>query len=157
LRNKLNIFILLLPLTLLFSCVDERFYEQNKAIPNGTWHKDEPKEFEVDIQDTSALYDFYINVRNSGAYQFANLFLFINTHFPDGGMARDTVELFLADPSGRWLGDGSGDIYDSRFLFRQGVDFPQQGLYRFEFIQAMRKEELEEIMDIGLRIEKRQN
>jgi gliding motility-associated lipoprotein GldH len=82
--------------------------------------------------------------------------LFINTHFPDQRMARDTVELFLADPKGKWLGEGSGDIYFSQILFRRGVQLPVPGIYRFEFEQAMRTKVLKEIIDIGLRIEKRE-
>jgi gliding motility-associated lipoprotein GldH len=156
LKNKHLIFFLLPMLVMLFSCNDDRFYEQNISIKDGQWHADDIKTFEVEINDTSALYDFFINVRNTGAYPDANLFLFINTHFPDQRMARDTVELFLADPKGKWLGEGSGDIYFSQILFRRGVQLPVSGVYRFEFEQAMRTKVLKEIIDIGLRIEKRE-
>jgi gliding motility-associated lipoprotein GldH len=69
--------------------------------------------------------------------------------FPDGRASRDTVEIFLADKEGKWLGEGSGNIYDNRVLFKRNVIFPLSGTYRFEVEQAMRQESLPEIMDVG--------
>lgn len=144
----------ILGLIFLSSCNDDRFYERNIGISNGEWNVNDKKIFEVVIQDTLAQYDFYINVRNSGGYPYANLFLFLNTVFPNGEVARDTLELLLAEPSGKWLGKGSGDIYDNRIMFKKGAVFPMAGSYRFEFEHGMRTETLPHIMDIGLRIEK---
>ncbi len=138
----------------LSSCNDERFYEKNVAIPNESWGKNEKIVFEVQVDDTLAQYDFYINVRNSGAYSYANLFVFLNTVFPEGELARDTLEIFLADPAGKWLGQGSGDIYDNRILFKKQTSFPVKGTYKFEFEHAMRQDVLPDIIDIGMRIEK---
>ena len=67
---------------------------------------------------------------------------------------RDTVEITLAAPDGKWLGEGLGDIYDNRYLFRKAFKFPKTGEYRIELIQAMRVNPLPGIMDAGIRIEK---
>jgi gliding motility-associated lipoprotein GldH len=96
----------------------------------------------------------YLNVRNAGYYRFSNLFLFVNTILPQGQTLRDTVEITLSAPDGKWLGNGLGDIYDNRYLFRENFKFPQAGSYRFELIQAMRVNPLQGIMDAGIRIEK---
>lgn len=69
-------------------------------------------------------------------------------------MERDTVELTLADPSGKWLGSGMGDIWDNRVLFKQQFRFPEKGTYIFTLEQAMRIDPLPQIMDVGIRIEK---
>lgn len=144
----------LLSIIIFSACNEERFYEKNLPIENELWNKNEPKAFEVEVKDTLAQYDFYINLRNSGAYPYANLFLFLNTVFPNGEMARDTLELFLADPAGKWLGTGSGDIYDNRIMFKKDASFPIAGSYKFEFEHAMRQEDVPHIIDIGMRIEK---
>jgi gliding motility-associated lipoprotein GldH len=47
-----------------------------------------------------------------------------------------------------------GSVKFSRFLFKQGVMFPQAGNYRFIVEQAMRVKELAGIHDFGFRIEK---
>jgi gliding motility-associated lipoprotein GldH len=155
-RTSFKILIILI-FPLIQSCEDNRFFEEYVSIPNSTWNASEQAQFEVNILDTTAQYDFYINIRNTASYPYSNLFLFINTFFPDGRASRDTVEIFLADKEGKWLGEGSGNIYDNRVLFKRNVIFPLSGTYRFEVEQAMRQESLPEIMDVGLRIEKKQN
>jgi gliding motility-associated lipoprotein GldH len=152
----LKISLILTAAITLLSCGDQRFFEEYVSIPGAEWKASERARFEVAIEDTAAHYDFFINIRNTGAYPYSNLFMFINTYFPDGRASRDTVEIFLADAEGRWLGQGSGGIWDNRVLFRRNVLFPMSGTYRFEIEQAMRLETLPEIMDVGLRIEKKE-
>ncbi len=136
------------------SCDPSRYFEENKEIPKMEWDKDVPLSFLVSVEDTSLGYNVYINVRNAGFYRFSNLYIFVNTTFPQGQVHRDTVECILASPEGRWLGEGLGDIWDNRILFKENVQFTQPGEYRFELNQAMRINPLPGIMDAGIRIEK---
>jgi len=64
------------------------------------------------------------------------------------------MECILADANGKWLGNGLGDIWDNKILFKQNVKFPKRGLYQFTLNQAMRLDSLPMIMDAGLSIEK---
>lgn len=139
---------------ILTSCNTRALYDNNKNLPENVWKSDQIIRFDVELEDTVNICKFYLNVRHSTDYRYANLFLFINTTFPDGKEARDTVECILADPSGKWLGKGISDIRDNQVLLRRGIRFPQQGTYIFEFEQAMRENELEGVMDIGMRIVK---
>ena len=139
---------------LLSGCDRARVFDENKKIEKANWNQNDPLIFLVNINDTTSANNVYLNVRNAGMYPFSNLFLFINTHFPQGQIDRDTVELTLASPDGKWLGDGLGDIFDNRILFHRNVRFPQTGEYRFEIYQAMRVNPLPGIMDAGIRIEK---
>src|SRR5687768_13275673 len=141
-------------LLLIFGCDPARVFEENKKIDNNEWDQNSSLVFQVPITDTTAHYNVYVNIRNAGFYRFSNLYLFINTVFPGGQLQRDTLECILAAPDGRWLGEGLGDIWDNRILFKPGVQFPQPGEYRFELIQAMRTNPLPGIMDAGIRIEK---
>jgi len=93
-------------------------------------------------------------VRNAAGYQFSNLFIFFTTEMPNGKSERDTVELTLADERGKWLGDGLGDIWDNRILFKKNFRFPEKGIYTFKLEQAMRFNPLPQVMDVGIRIEK---
>ncbi len=138
----------------LTGCDPARVFEENKKINNNEWDQGTPLSFQVPVTDTALSYNVYINIRNAGFYRFSNLYLFINTVFPGGQLQRDTLECILAAPDGRWLGEGIGDIWDNRILFKSGVQFPQKGEYRFEIIQAMRTNPLPGIMDAGIRIEK---
>jgi gliding motility-associated lipoprotein GldH len=148
------IFQQLIWLTLIFlaGCDSNTLYDDTKPIPGGVWNEKNTITFKVPVTDTVNIHKFYLGVRHTTGYRFANLFLFINTTFPDGKNARDTVECILADRSGKWLGKGITDMRDNQVLLRRGLKFPQAGTYVFEIEQAMREQELEGISDIGLRI-----
>jgi len=149
---KLISFIFLL--SVFAACDKGVVFEKNIGIPDYSWDMNNIVKLEPEISDTVALYNIYINIRNASGYQFSNLFLFLNTTTPDGSIARDTLELTLADESGRWLGNGSGDIWDNRILFKKNFRFPQAGTYKFALQQAMRVNPLPQISDAGMRIEK---
>lgn len=138
----------------LTSCDSKRIYEQNSEIKENTWDAAQKVKFEVNITDTVSGNNVLINIRHAGFYPYSNLFMFINTTFPNGKTTRDTIECLLADDKGKWLGKGLGDLWDSRILFKRNVRFSQSGNYIFEFEQAMRVEQLPGVMDVGLRIEK---
>lgn len=150
---KSGAFFLLIAI-MLVACDQSRIFEKNTAITDGIWNIDEKPSFEIDVKDTLSSQSFYINLRNSGAYPFSNIFIFIETLFPDSSISRDTVECYLADPSGKWLGKGSSNVWDNQILFKRGVVFPRSGKYKFTFQHGMRTDELKEILDVGLRVEK---
>jgi len=145
--------LLIFPL-LLCSCDPKRLFEENRVVDKGIWSSTEKQIFEVTIPDTTLRYNVYLNIRNAMEYPYSNLYIFMQTVFPDGRIARDTIECALADYDGRWLGSGMGSVKYNRFLLQNGVSFRQKGTYRFELEQAMRVNELKGIRDIGLRIEK---
>lgn len=138
----------------LSSCDRNVVFEDNVKLPENRWEQKNAIQFTVDIQDTITPHNLYINLRNAGGYQFSNIFLFFTTTTPSGKMERDTLELTLADANGKWLGDGMGDIWDNRQLFKRNFHFPESGKYNFQLEQAMRIDPLPQIMDAGIRIEK---
>ena len=137
-----------------FSCNTDCIYEKNKKVNVSAWNMSEIVKFDVSISDTISKNDFFINIRNSTEYSFSNIFFFITTTFPDGGTTRDTIECFLADINGKWLGKGLGKFKDNRILFKRNMSFPSKGIYSFEFEQAMRVENIKGIDEIGIRIVK---
>jgi len=156
-RFHVIIFIsLLFAVIFCLSCDSSRIYEKNVPVNNGSWSRYEPLVFKVNIEDTISANNFYINLRYSADYRFSNIFLFIDTYFPDGNYTRDTIEYILAGADGKWFGKGLGKIKENRILLKQNVIFPQKGVYEFRFEQAMRMENLEGIEDVGIRIEKTQ-
>ncbi|HNQ11689.1 MAG TPA: gliding motility lipoprotein GldH [Bacteroidia bacterium] len=138
---------------LVVSCDQQRVFESNKAIGAKGWDMNESIDFLIDVPDTSKSYHLYLNTRNVGDYKFSNLYLFINTYTPSGIVQRDTAEIILAEESGKWLGNGIGDLYAKQTLFVRGFKFKELGEYRFEIMQAMRINPLLGIEDIGMRLE----
>lgn len=138
----------------LTACDNNVVFEKNVKLDNNRWAINNVIRLEVEIKDTISPMNLYINLRNAGGYQFSNLFIFLNTITPENNRSRDTLELRLADETGKWLGDGMGDIWDNRILFKKNFRFPVAGKYTFELEQAMRIDPLPQVMDAGLRIEK---
>ncbi|MEI7596648.1 MAG: gliding motility lipoprotein GldH [Bacteroidota bacterium] len=136
------------------SCDKNVLYVENQTLANSVWKKQDKLSFTADIQDTINPINVYLSVRNKGDYSYSNLYLFLNTIFPNGQVSRDTMECFLADPKGKWLGSGIGDIKSVELLFIKNVRFVAKGKYTFEFQQAMRDDELKGIYEFGLKIEK---
>lgn len=155
-KNRFPYLLICAAALLLFGCDKNQVFEKNQKIPDYNWDQNNALTFLVNITDTLSYHTIYLNVRNAGNYRFSNLFLFINTRLPQGQLQRDTAECILATSDGKWLGEGLGDIYDNRILFKDRVRFPQVGEYRFDLIQAMRVNPLQGIMDAGIRIEKKQ-
>lgn len=154
-KDRIRNSILILSSLLFFiSCDPNQVYEQNLELADYTWNKDSIQVFQVDIQDTINPHNVYVNVRNTSQYSMQNLFLFIHTTAPNGVELKDTFECYLADERGKWTGSGWGDIYDNQFIYKKNIRFPVSGTYTFEYIQAMRTDNLKYISDIGLRIEK---
>ena len=138
----------------LSSCSNEAILDENISIPDYNWDLNNVLRLETDIPDTVTAYNVYLNVRNGSNYPYSNLFLFLATHTPHGETAKDTVEIILADERGKWLGSGSGNVRDSRVLFKRNFRFPQAGIWKLEIQQAMRMNPLPQIMDAGMRIER---
>ena len=136
----------------LVSCDDNVVFDQNQTIESATWNEKNPVHFEFEVKDTTTLHNFYINLRNTEQYPFSNLFVFVELEFPNGKKSIDTVECFLADRTGKWLGSGYGSLYDNRFLYQQKKQFPMAGRYDVSIYQAMRTPELVGINDVGFRL-----
>jgi gliding motility-associated lipoprotein GldH len=153
-RSKIAVLFGFMSLWFFAACDSTRIFEDNQTIENSIWNANKPVVFGVDINDTLTPFNFYFNIRHAEAYPFSNLYVFLNTKFPNGKMARDTVELMLQNADGKWAGSGLGDIWDNQIMFKQNIRFPMKGKYSFSVEQAMRNPALPMIMEIGMRIEK---
>ena len=137
---------------LLTACDSEMVYDHYVSLENGMWKWNDVAVFEMDITDTLALHNIYLQVRHSTDYPMSNLYMFVNVKAPNGLFRRDTVNLILATPEGKWKGIGTGRLRELQLLYKSHTRFGVPGLYNFSIEQAMRKSELP-VTDIGLRIE----
>lgn len=138
----------------LSSCDPSGIYDHNIQVDPEGWAVADKKPFEVEATDTLALLNFYINLRHTTDYKYRNIFLFVDTFFPDNTQSKDTIEIILADQKGEWFGKGIGDIRSNQVLLKRGFSFPMKGKYKFRIEQGMREPELKEITDVGIRIER---
>ena len=131
------------------SCQKDIVYSQFVSIPSGKWSSDELANFDYTISDKDANYRMLIYVRHTEQYPYQNMWL-----FEDNGARRDTIEFYLADDRGQWLGDRHHGFIEMPVLFEQNYHFPDTGSYFMAIQQGMRDSVLRGVMDIGLEIVK---
>ncbi|MFD2785380.1 gliding motility lipoprotein GldH [Hymenobacter rubripertinctus] len=148
-----------LALLTLAACDPAEVYEKNTDLtsPAGdpyVWAVQEKPAFEFEIPDTTQAYDVYLNVRNVADYGYYNLYVRATLTGPDNRvLSRKLHEMTLMDPkTGEPRGDGSGDIFDHRFLALPGQQFPVAGTYKVVLEQYMRQDQLRGIMAVGVRV-----
>lgn len=134
------------------SCDPGLVYEENIAIEDASWHKDDIKSFSFEVTDTVSPLDLYVNIRTTNDYPYSNLYLFLYSEYPDGYTDKDTLDFILAYPDGKWIGENSGTIIENQVLISRGGRFAKEGTYTFEIQHAMRDEFLPEVTDIGFRV-----
>jgi gliding motility-associated lipoprotein GldH len=148
-------FYILVTFWFLVSCGDaDIIYQNSKVIENNTWNKNEAVSFNFDINDTVEFYDFYFNLRTTNLYEWSNLYMFVEIGSPEEQFNIDTVEFVLANSVGEWTGISSGSIINNKILFISKKRFPALGTYKLTFNQAMRQDDLTEVMDAGIIIKK---
>ncbi len=150
-------------LTLIFCvvcCDQNRVFDVYSAVPNA-WHKDSIISFEITPPDSINRYNLFVNLRNTNAYKYNNLFLIVEMTFPHGKTVKDTLEYKMADRTGKLLGTGVTDVKENKLWYKENVVFDEVGVYKVDIQHAMREygkvnglEYLEGITDVGFRIEK---
>ncbi len=155
-RSGIQIFVFLLSVLFFMACDKNRIYEYYRPIEKAGWDKDSLLVFDFHVSDTLQNHNLYINVRNDIKYNYSNLWLFIAIDEPGGTELTDTFEITLADPSGKWIGEGFGGIKTRQTMFKRDVYFPVSGNYTINIQHGMRENILKGITDIGVRVEKQE-
>ena len=139
----------------LISCHQNEIFFEYKSLPKSGWNKDSLLTFNFNVSDTVPAYDVFIQVRHYGDYPYQNLWLFLeNKNVSKNIIKRDTIEFFLADEFGKWLGSGVGPIKEMPVYYRQQIHFPDSGMYQIKIGQGMRDSVLVGVEKVGIRIEK---
>lgn len=152
----------------LSSCLPSPVYQSSESIPKTAWAYNFKPAFQFDITDTAALYNAYFLIRHTDAYPFSNIWVWVENKAPDDStFTRTRVEVPLAKSNGEWLARGddgitaatsTGAIWEHRMPLTKDdapLRFPKAGRYTIRFEHAMRSNPLPEVLQVGLRIEKR--
>tara|TARA_B100000683_G_C12495812_1_gene556088 strand:+ start:1261 stop:1740 length:480 start_codon:yes stop_codon:yes gene_type:complete len=140
-------------LVLLTSCMDIPYFTESKSVDESGWLSKDTLEFNFTIIDPSNKFKGSIDLRHNGDYPYSNLYLFIDITYPNNMHRLDTLECILADNRGRWYGSGLGDMVSHRIEYLPAIQFPLEGHYQMNISHGMRRDPIEEITDLGLRLE----
>ncbi|MBL7723210.1 MAG: gliding motility lipoprotein GldH [Chitinophagaceae bacterium] len=142
-----------------FSCTTIDLYEKSVTIPGHSWKSDYKPSFTFTIKDTSSPYLLYFVLRHNDKYSFNNLYINLYAKQPGQDSAQSVrYDLPLATNERGWLASGMDDIYEHRILLTprgQEFYFKRPGDYTFTIEQIMREDPLKNVLNAGLRIEKK--
>lgn len=141
------------------SCDKNRVFDEYKSVGNA-WVKDSIVAFDFKQEDTTKLYNLFVNLRANQAYQFNNLYVIVSMERPGGLTKVDTLQYQMTNPDGSLLGEGFSDIKESKLFYKENLRFDTIGDYKVKIQQAVRQtgkiegiQALEGITEVGFRIE----
>jgi gliding motility-associated lipoprotein GldH len=136
----------------LSSCQTVDLYERVVSIPKQEWKSSFKPQFNFTIKDTQSHYNIYVILRHNEKYEFNNLWISLSYQLKGQPPVTGQYELPLANNE-RWLGTAMDDLYEHWVQVAKNVPL-KAGDYTFIIGQIMRKDPLENVLNIGLRIEK---
>jgi gliding motility-associated lipoprotein GldH len=145
--------VLVLSTLLLASCTTIDLFEKNVAIPGFKWKSSFRPEFAFTIKDTSTPYQLFLVLRHNEKYNYNNIWINLYSQPPGDTMHKASFELQLANNE-KWLASGMDDIYEHRIKLTD-PQYLRAGVYHFRVEQIMREDPLENVMNVGLRVEKK--
>ena len=148
----LRILSLLAFAVIMVSCnnPDENVVMQNV---NNRWNKRVSHYFDININDFQKQKNIIFIVRNNNNYPYSNIRLIATLEHDKKAVSEDTLNYVLAKPNGEWLGTGFGEAKEALFQYKLNYNFPQNGKYKLKVVQAMRRNILPGIEDIGIKIQ----
>lgn len=157
---KFLVILVSLSLPFLYSCTGNTVASDTTQMPT-VWELGAPVEFTLPNLQKETAYNVYLDIRNTNEYPFSNLFLVTTLQYPNGKKAIDTLEYRMAAPNGQWLGTGLGSIKQIKLVFKEQLQFNEEGAYTLSITHAVRSngsvegvKNLEGISDVGYSIEK---
>jgi len=129
------------------ACSSDVAYSRFVPISSEKWHIDSMARFEYTITDAEPDYRMLVYVRHTERYPYQNMWLFIGD-----SVRTDTIEFYLADDRGQWLGDRHHGWIEMPVLIEENLHFPDTGLYHMTIQHGMRDTLLRGVADVGLEI-----
>ena len=146
--------------TLFIACNKVDLFEKNVSFKDHEWKNNVKPSFTFTITDTTVPYQLFLILRHNEKYNYNNIWINLHTKTPGSTVAQKAqYELPLATNEKGWLGVGMDDIYEHRIPLTPPANdsfyFNQRGPYTFTIEQIMREDPLQNVMNVGLRIERK--
>ncbi|SMO86980.1 gliding motility-associated lipoprotein GldH [Saccharicrinis carchari] len=153
-KINLAIFCAFISLTGLLSCGPNMVYENTVPLPPTGWHKDTVAVFKSNVTDLNKSYHLLLEVENTDAYSYSNIWFFVDAISPSGHVQRDTVDCPLANDAGQWYGKNSwgSKVFSSMHPYKLNIRFPETGVYKYYVVQGMRDTVLSGVAGVGIKM-----
>jgi gliding motility-associated lipoprotein GldH len=155
-KSLKSLMLFLVPCALLLgACTTVDLYEKSVTIPGHSWKSSYQPSFTFNIKDTSTPYQLYFVIRHNDKYSFNNIYINLHIQLPGSDSTRTIRrDLALATDEKGWLASGMDDIYEHRIKLGE-PELLKAGDYTFRVEQIMRENPLNNVLNAGIRIEKK--
>lgn len=170
-RGIIGIIVLSSLFTALTACDRNTVYSEFHSVPLREWYVDSVLTYRFDIADTLSTYQVLIYVRHTQQYPYQNMWLFVDWDKKEQGLymqsdstdsvldsvcaniqttEQDTIEFYLANDRGEWLGNGKNGLTEMPVLYEENYRFSHSGEQVVRIAHGMREEPLRGISDVGI-------
>lgn len=137
------------------SCNTIDIYEKSVAIPGHAWQNSFRPSFDITIKDTTVLYQPYLVLRHNEKYNYSNIYINLYIKAPGQDSAiKIQRDLTLATNENWETKTAMDDIYEHRIKLGDAQSL-KAGDYHFTVEQIMRENPLQNVLDVGIRVEKK--
>lgn len=148
----INKIILILTIGLFFtSCGERPLYTAVYSFDDKIWTDKDTAVFELNVDDTTTEYQSTLSLRTTTDYLYSNLWVYVDIIAPDSVKSKVAYPISITQADGRWIGEKSGTIVNHKLTFG-AASFPLKGKYTYKITQAVNKEMVENVLDIGLTV-----
>jgi gliding motility-associated lipoprotein GldH len=138
----------------LVSCDNNTILDKNAVIPESGWAYDDIPSFAFEIDEPNKYHDIFLNLQLTEQYIYSNIYLLIHLRDSEGKDEVFRMSFEVADKTGKWLGQGSGNVKTFKLpIFKEFV-FEKPGQYFIGLEQNMRDSVLMEVVKVGVDIKK---
>lgn len=138
--------------SLLISCSDNHFRRFDILPEDQRWQASDKKVYEFEIKNDSQLYNVVFQFSHVYGYQFNSVPVHFDIESPDGTTENLSIDLVIANRSGKQLGDCSGDVCDLFYKVKEKTKL-QKGNYKITVYNSFNGPYLPNVIGVGMAIE----
>ena len=136
----------------LISCGPTVVYENVQSIQESKWFYKDSLTYSFTQEDLSTFFDIVLTVEHQVEYDWENIYLEINTTFPDSVRTSQRLPIDLADLTGTWKGDCGKETCFLEIDLAKGNRFQQAGDYTITLVQEGRQDPLGGLVSMGIKV-----
>lgn len=134
------------------SCGPKTIYADVQELDEAFWGYNDTLTFEFKIEDTLGFYDIVLEVDHFREFDWANLYTYVETTFPNDTVVGQVLSLELSDKLGQWLGDCDASDCEVDILLSSNKKFKHKGQHRISIVQESRSASILGVSKVGLRV-----
>lgn len=133
------------------ACGPTPIFDQSYTFVQNSWASEDQKSFTFNAPDTLNTYDLILDLEHAEDYAYENLYIQLETIFPDKEIVIDEISIPLISQTGDWVGKGN-EMKSVRVYLQQSLRFKQTGEHKIQVSQFSREEVLQGLQSVSLLI-----